>query len=123
MLIRFKFYLLYLTSYQVSFDEDAYEIMVKVLTTINSLIIQNKQQSNHENFENIEALLEITISSLNANISHNIMQAKINEATDFILKSIKQTITPLIDNSNKFMKVLLILRKVFHDLLCKMVLY
>ena len=101
MLIRFKFYLLYLTSYQVSFDEDAYEIMVKVLTTINSLIIQNKQQSNHENFENIEALLEITISSLNANISHNIMQAKINEATDFILKSIKQTITPLIDNSNK----------------------
>ena len=101
MLIRFKFYLFYLISYQVSFDEDAYEIMVKVLNAVNSLIIQNKQQSNHENFEHIEALLEIHISSLNININHNMIQSKINEATDFIIKNIKQTINPIIDNNNK----------------------
>ena len=101
MLLRFKFYLLYVINYQIAFDDDSYNIMNKVLIAINNLILQNKSSTNHENFDHILALIETNQRAVEMNITQIIIQNSVNSAIKTITSNLSNNFEAMIKGANE----------------------
>ena len=101
MLLRFKFYLLYVINYQIAFDDDSYNIMNKVLIAINNLILQNKSSTNHENFDHILALIETNQRAVEMNITQIIIQNSVNSAIKTITSNLSNNFELMIKGANE----------------------
>ena len=101
MLLRFKFYLLYVINYQIAFDDDSYNIINKVLIAINNLILQNKSSTNHENFDHILALIETNQRAVEMNITQMIIQNSINSAIKNITSNLSNNFELMIKGANE----------------------
>ena len=101
MLLKFKFYLLYVINYQIAFDDDSYNIMNKVLIAINNLILQNKSSTNHENFDHILALIDTNQRAVEMNITQIIIQNSVNSAIKTITSNLSNNFEAMINRVNE----------------------
>lgn len=101
MLLKFKFYLLYVINYQIAFDDDSYNIINKVLIAINNLILQNKSSTNHENFDHILALIETNQRAVEMNIMQITIQNSVNSAIKTITSNLSTNFDAIIHSANE----------------------